>query len=350
VIDLYALAGPLLRSMDPELAHTLSIAGLKAGLGPRASTHVDRVLRQTLWGREFPNPIGLAAGYDKHAEVPDALLALGFGFVEIGSVTPRPQPGNPKPRLFRLTEDEAVINRLGFNSQGMDAARARLAARKRAGIVGVNLGKNKETEDAAADYVQGAEALAPYADYLVCNVSSPNTPGLRALQGKAPLAELVMRVRDALGKLQTPPPLLLKIAPDITEDDKVDIAEVALTSGIAGLIVGNTTIGRPATLKSRHRGEAGGLSGRPLFQLSTAVLGDMYVLTERRLPLIGTGGVGSAHDAYAKIRAGASLVQLYSMLVYRGPALVTEICHELSALLRQDGFRSVTEAVGVDRR
>jgi dihydroorotate dehydrogenase len=350
VIDLYSVAGPILRSLDPEQAHGLTIAALKAGLVPRARLPEDPILRQRLWGLDFPNPVGLAAGFDKDAEVPDAMLGLGFGFVEIGSVTPRPQPGNPKPRLFRLSEDGAIINRLGFNCRGVEAARGRLAARARRGIVGINLGKNKDTEDAAADYVRGAEALAPHADYLVCNVSSPNTPGLRALQGKAPLAELVSRVQAVLARLPSPPPLLLKIAPDITEDDKRDIAEVALASRVAGLIVGNTTIGRPETLKSRHRGEAGGLSGRPLFELATAVLRDMYALTERRLPLIGTGGIGSGGEAYAKIRAGAALVQLYSMLIYRGPGLVAEILRDLGTLLRRDGFKSVADAVGVDRQ
>jgi dihydroorotate dehydrogenase len=350
VIDLYAFAGPVLRSLEPERAHGLTIAALKTGLVPSARVPEDPILRQRLWGLDFPNPVGLAAGFDKNAEVPDAMLRLGFGFVEIGSVTPRPQSGNPKPRLFRLTADEAIINRLGFNSEGAEAAQRRLAARPRRGVVGVNLGKNKETEDAAADYVRGVDALAAHADYLVCNVSSPNTPGLRALQGKAPLAEIVSRVQAALARLPAPPPLLLKIAPDITEDDKRDIAEVALAANVAGLIVANTTIERPDTLKSDHRAEGGGLSGKPLFELATAVLGDMYVLTERRIPLIGSGGIGSGRDAYAKIRAGASLVQLYSMLIYRGPLLIGDICRELAALLRQDGFKSVADAVGVDRR
>jgi dihydroorotate dehydrogenase len=349
MIDLYPLVGPVLRALDPERAHELTIAALKAGLGPRAAAADDPRLRTTLWGREFPNPIGLAAGFDKNAEVPDAMLRLGFGFVEIGSVTPRPQPGNPKPRMFRLTEDGAVINRLGFNCQGLEAAQARLAARPRAGLVGVNLGKNKDTEDAAADYEIGAAALAPLADYLVCNVSSPNTPGLRALQGKAPLAALVARVQAVLSKLAKPPPLVLKIAPDITDEDKRDIADVALGAGVAGLIVGNTTITRPS-LRSRHGAETGGLSGRPLFALSTSVLRDMYAATGGRLPLIGTGGIASGADAYAKIRAGASLVQLYTALVYQGPALVTRMKAELAALLRRDGFASLAAAVGADHR
>ena len=346
MIDLYPLLGPLLRGLDAERAHGLAIQALKHGLVPRPAVAADPILRTTVWGLEFPNPIGLAAGFDKNAEVPDAMLDLGFGFVEIGSVTPRAQPGNPKPRLFRLSEDEGVINRLGFNCEGLPAAAPRLAARARRGIVGVNLGKNKDTVDAAADYESGAAALGRYCDYLVCNVSSPNTPGLRALQGKAPLQELIGRVQAVLASLPQPPPLVLKIAPDITDEDKRDIAEVALASGIAGLIVGNTTITRPEGLRSVHREETGGLSGRPLFALSTRVLGDMYAATGGRLPLVGTGGIASGEDAYAKIRAGASLVQLYSALVYRGPALIGRIARELAALLRRDGFASLAEAVG----
>jgi dihydroorotate dehydrogenase len=351
--DLYALAGPLLRRFDPERAHALSLWALKRGLVPQPHVADDPILHQHLWGLDFPNPVGLAAGYDKHAEVPDALLGLGFGFVEVGGVTPLPQPGNPKPRLFRLTEDEGVINRLGFNSEGLETVKGRLATRARRGIVGVNLGKNTAQEDAAADYVRGAAAFAPHVDFLVCNVSSPNTPGLRALQGKAPLTDVIRQVQAALAPLAQSslkvPPLLLKIAPDITEEDKRDIAEVALSTGVAGLIVGNTTITRPPTLKSRHAPEAGGLSGQPLFALSTAVLGDMYALTAGRLPLIGAGGIGSARDAYAKIRAGASLLQLYSALVFRGPALIAEIRTGLAALLRRDGFSRLGDAVGADR-
>jgi len=346
VVDLYSLVGPLLRSLDPERAHGLAIQALKRGLVPRSAAVDEPSLRTTVWGIEFPNPIGLAAGFDKNAEVPDAMLGLGFGFVEIGSVTPRPQPGNPRPRMFRLSEDEGVINRLGFNCEGLPAAVPRLASRPSAGIVGANLGKNKDTADAAADYELGAAALGRYCDYLVCNVSSPNTPGLRALQGKAPLQELIGRVQTVLATLPKPPPLVLKIAPDIADEDKRDIAEVALAAGIAGLIVGNTTITRPATLRSAHREETGGLSGRPLFDLSTRVLADMYAATGGRMTLVGTGGIASGEDAYAKIRAGASLVQLYSALVYRGPALIGRIARELAALLRRDGFARVADAVG----
>ena len=350
MIDLYPLLGPLLRRLDPERAHALTIHALKAGLVPRPPVPDDPILHQRVWGLDFPNPVGMAPGFDKHAEVPDALLDLGFGFVEIGGVTPRPQPGNPKPRLFRLTGDEAVINRLGFNSEGLAVVAQRLAARRRRGIVGANLGKNKDSTDGADDFVQGATALWPHVDYLVVNVSSPNTPGLRALQSKAQLQDIVRRVQAVLAPHPKTPPLLLKIAPDVTAEDRRDIAEVALSGGIAGLIVANTTVARPASLRSPHRSEPGGLSGRPLFEMTTAMLRDMYALTGGKLPLIGSGGISSGHDAYVKIRAGASLVQFYSALVFRGPQLVADICRDLAALLRKDGFKSVAEAVGADER
>lgn len=349
--DYYRLIGPFVRRFEAETAHALTLRLLKARLVPRQPADDDRALACRLWGIFFSNPIGLAAGFDKNAEVPDAMLDQGFGFVEVGSVTPRPQPGNPRPRMFRLGEDEAVINRMGFNNQGMDAAAARLARRPRRGVVGVNLGKNKDTEDAAADYEKGVAALAAHADYLVVNVSSPNTPGLRALQGREQLDALVGRVRSALeAAMPDPPPLLLKIAPDLTDEDERDIAAIALDGRLDGLIVTNTTITRPAGLKSPHRGETGGLSGKPLFALATDVLRRIYALTEGRVPLIGVGGIASGRDAYDKIRAGASLVQLYSALVYQGPGLVTRIKKELGALLRADGFANVAEAVGADHR
>jgi len=350
VFDYYRLAGPLIRLFDAECAHGLTLRALKSGLVPPQPVVDDPLLTITLWGREFPNPVGLAAGFDNNAEVPDVMLGQGFGFVEVGSVTPRPQPGNPKPRLFRLVEDRAVVNRMGFNNEGLDAVAARLAKRPRTGIVGANLGKNKDTEDAASDYEKGVRALGPLSDYLVINVSSPNTPGLRALQGRAPLEELVGRTRAALNALPSAPPLLLKIAPDLTEDDKKDIAEVALAGGLDGLIVSNTTIARPDTLVSAHKGETGGLSGAPLFKASTQVLSDIYRLTGGALPLIGAGGIASGADAYAKIRAGASLVQFYSAMVYQGPALVTRVKRELAALLRRDGFTALIQAVGADHK
>lgn len=346
-----ALLRPALFAMDAERAHETTIALLKAGLGGviAGSDETDPILGQTLLGRPFPNPIGLAAGFDKNAEVPDAMLKLGFGFVEAGTVTPRPQPGNPKPRLFRVPEVEGVINRFGFNNDGLDVFAARMAARQgRGGLVGANVGKNKDSEDAAADYATGIRRLAPLSDYLVVNVSSPNTPGLRALQGREALADLLAQCLDARGEATTP--LLLKVAPDLTDADKEDIAQVALESGIDGLIISNTTIARPASLPSAMAREAGGLSGQPLFEASTAVLADFYRLTRGRLTLVGVGGVASGAQAYAKIRAGASLVQLYSGLAYHGPGLVGRIKRDLARLLRRDGFTAVARAVGADHR
>ncbi len=349
---LFSAVRPLLGMLDPETAHKLTVNGLKTGLYPRPGPFEDPILRLRLWGLDFPNPVGLAAGFDKNAEVLEALAGIGFGFVEAGSVTPMPQPGNPRPRLFRLPGDGAVINRMGFNNDGIQAMAGRLKGRGR-GIVGVNLGKNKDSQDAAADYVAGVRSLAGLCDYLVVNVSSPNTPGLRALQGQGPLRGLLEKVAEALDQAAggaTRPPLLLKIAPDLSEEDKIDIAEVALGVPIDGLIATNTTIERPQSLRGPHQGEAGGLSGRPLFKPSTAVLSDMYRLTQGKLPLIGVGGVAGAGDAYAKIRAGASLVQLYTAMVFHGPGLVNEIKRGLAGLLRGDGFSSLEEAVGADHR
>lgn len=351
-MDLYGLAKPFIHLMDPETAHGLALKALKAGVVPGSDDTDDPVLAQIVWGQRFGNPVGLAAGFDKNAEVADAMISLGFGFAEIGSVTPRPQSGNPRPRLFRLTADQAVINRMGFNNDGMEAVAARLDRRTGKGIVGVNLGKNKETEDAAEDYRKGILRLACYADYLVINVSSPNTPGLRALQGKEPLRELLVAATAARVEAmpENPPPLLLKIAPDLTDEDKSDIAEVALEVGIDGLIATNTTIDRPPSLMDPRKAETGGLSGRPVFEPSTRVLGEMYRLTAGKLPLIGVGGIASGADAYAKIRAGATLVQFYSAMVYSGPGLVGEIKRDLAAGLKADGFSSVAEAVGIDHR
>ena len=350
--DLYRLAGPILRLLDPETAHGLAVAALERGLVPRPTPFEDAILHIRLWHRDFANPIGMAAGFDKDARVADAMLAQGFGFVEVGSVTPRPQPGNPRPRVFRLAADGAAINRLGFNSQGADAVAERLRERPRSGIVGVNLGRNKDSAEAVDDYVGGAKVLARLADYLVINVSSPNTPGVRALQGRDQLRRLVPAVQGALADVprRERPPLLLKIAPDLTPDDQDEIAEVSLATGIDGLIATNTTIERPRSLVGRRRNEAGGLSGRPLFEPSTRVLGEMYRRIGGRIPLIGVGGVGDGYDAYVKIRAGASLVQLYTALIFHGPGLINRIKRELAEKLRADGFASVEEAVGADYR
>ena len=340
-LGLATAGAKLVTLLDPEAAHRATIRGLKAGLGPAAAVD-EPLLRTRVAGLSFPNPLGLAAGFDKNAEVPDALLAMGFGFVEVGAVTPQPQPGNPRPRVFRLRDAGAVINRYGFNNDGLDAIRARLATRDRNGIVGINLGANKTSEDRAADYVTGLKALEPHVDFATINISSPNTPGLRALQGKASLQDLVSRVLAAReGTL----PVFLKVAPDLTDEDKADIAEVARTSGLDGLIVSNTTIARPAGL-GKHGDEAGGLSGQPLFAPSTAVLRDFARSLDGAVPLIGVGGVSSAKEAYAKILAGASLVQLYTALVYQGPGLVPEILTGLADFLKADGYGSVSDAVG----
>jgi dihydroorotate dehydrogenase len=348
--DCYALIRPILRRLPAEAAHRLSLGALTLGAGRLlrgAATLSDPpILRQRLWGRDFPNPIGLAAGFDKDGLVPDAMLALGFGFVEIGTVTPLPQPGNAKPRLFRLDEDAAVINRMGFNSSGLDRVVARLAPRHRRGIVGVNLGANRDSRDTAADYALGIRTAAAVADYLVVNISSPNTPGLRDLQRRGALEQLLDRLLTARERAASKPPLLLKIAPDLISDEVQDIAEIALASGIDGLIIANTTIARPAGLRSPYAAQPGGLSGRPLFGPSTALLAEMYRLTGGRLPLIGAGGVAGAADAFAKIRAGASLVELYTALVFHGPALIGEIKTGLAELVAGGGFSSVAQAVG----
>ncbi|HQS14104.1 quinone-dependent dihydroorotate dehydrogenase [Reyranella sp.] len=342
----YSLLDLALSRLDAEAAHGLAIRALKTGMLPGDGRADAASLATKIWGRSLPNPIGLAAGFDKNAEVADAMLAQGFGLVEIGSVTPRPQEGNPRPRLFRLPQDRGVINRMGFPGQGLDAARSRLAARPRRGFVGVNVGANKDSVDRAADYVTGCVALAPYADYLVCNVSSPNTPGLRNLQGRTELAGLLKRVQDAIAA--KPVPLVVKIAPDATDEDLDDIVFVCRDLKLDGIIIGNTTLSRPASLTSERRGETGGLSGAPLTALSTEVLRKTAQRVERQFPLIGCGGVGSGADAYAKIRAGATLVQLYSAMVYEGPPLIRRIKDELAALLARDGFASVADAVGVD--
>jgi dihydroorotate dehydrogenase len=352
---LFSLAAPMLKALPPEAAHRATLTALRLGLGPMAADADDPILAVTLWGRSFANPIGLAAGFDKDAEVVDPMLRLGFGFVEIGSVTPRAQPGNPRPRAFRLPQQQALINRYGFNNRGHAAAAARLEARRvngaaAPGLVGVNVGRNKDSQDPDSDYAAGIRAFARLADYLVVNISSPNTPGLRAMQSREPLQRLLAAATAARDDGTARPPLLVKIAPDLSPEDLEDVAEVVLAAGIDGLIVSNTTIARPAGLPPDLATEPGGLSGRPLMVPSTAVLRRMAKLLAGRLPLVGVGGVASGADAYAKIRAGASLVQLYTALAYRGPDLVGAIKRDLAGRLRADGFRSVAEAVGADLR
>ena len=352
MIGIYDIANFALRLLPPEAAHRLVIRWLRSGLIPGPGFPEDPILATRLWDTEFRNPIGLAAGFDKHIEAPAALLKLGFGFVEMGSITPLPQAGNPRPRVFRLARDGAVINRLGFNSAGHAPAVARLTAARRGGarygVVGVNLGANAASADFTGDYAAGVAAFAKLADYLVVNISSPNTPGLRDMQREGHFKALIDRVyaaRDAAGSVFRLP-ILVKIAPDLAEADKKAVADIALTAGIDGLIVSNTTVARPAGLTGRHRGETGGLSGRPLFAPSTALLADMYRLTGGRVPLIGCGGVASGADAYAKILAGASLVELYTAVIYQGPGLIGRIKRDLAALLRRDGHASVAAAVG----
>ena len=347
--DPYTFVGPLLRRLDPECAHDVTLSALSLGLAGQAPWRPDPMLRVSRFGLDFPHPLGLAAGFDKDARVAGRMLALGFGFVEIGTVTPRPQPGNPRPRIFRLPADGALINRLGFNNKGLEVAASRLAARRDRGIVGANIGRNKDSSDAVADYVAGFRALAPHADYVTVNISSPNTPGLRDLQAVAslrPLLEALVAERAAAPGAAARRPLLLKLAPDLADSDAVAAAQLALDTGLDGLIVSNTTIARPAGLGGPHAGEAGGLSGRPLLARSTELLGVIHRETGDGLPLIGVGGISSAADAYAKIRAGACLLQLYTALVYRGPGLVREIAQGLAALLRRDGFAGIEEARG----
>ena len=348
MMDVSKFALPILRLLPPEAAHRATINSLRLGLGGHDRKPDDPILAIHRFGLDFANPVGLAAGFDKNAEVVSAVLRLGFGFAEFGTVTPRPQPGNPKPRIFRLPEQLAVINRLGFNNAGLETAARRAARLDRSrGIIGGNIGKNKDSTDAVADYVTGAARLSQLVDYLTVNVSSPNTPGLRALQGRAILTELLLAVQEAR---KVPVPVLVKIAPDLTDSDLDDIVHAAIDSKIAGIIVSNTTIDRPGDLPRDLASETGGLSGAPLFKPSTEILRRVYRLSGGAIPLIGVGGISSADDAYAKIRAGASLVQLYTALVYQGPGLVARIKTGLAARLRADGYSRLENAVGADAR
>jgi dihydroorotate dehydrogenase len=345
------LARPLLRRVDPEDAHALALKALQLAPSPRPRAD-DARLAIAAFGLTFPNPIGVAPGLDKNAVAPDALLRLGFGFVEVGTVTPRPQAGNPRPRVFRLEADQAIVNRLGFNSEGLEAVRTRLAARRPGGIVGINIGANRDVPDRAADYVALIEALAPVASYFAVNVSSPNTPGLRDLQQRTMLDDLLARVMEARARVAAQAghrPVLVKIAPDLALADLDDVVAVARARGVDGMIVSNTTISRPSGLRDRAgAAQSGGLSGRPLFRLSTRMLAETFVRAERRFPLIGVGGIDSGAAAFAKIKAGASLLQLYTGLVYRGLGLVAAIKGELLDLMRLGRHDRLAEAVGRD--
>jgi dihydroorotate dehydrogenase len=347
-----AVSLPLLRWFDPEDAHRLAIQGLRL-LPPIRPRPDDPKLAVRAFGLNFPNPIGMAAGFDKSAEAPDALLRLGFGFVEIGSVTPKPQVGNPRPRLFRLERDEAVINRMGFNNDGADAVLRRLAVRAHhGGIVGVNVGANKDSADRVADYVKLIETFAPVASYFTVNVSSPNTPGLRNLQQAAALDDLLAKVIEARERVRQnagDTPVLLKIAPDLSLAELDDVVHIARSRRIDGMIVGNTTLARPSTLREQARArEQGGLSGRPLFRLSTRMVAETYVRAERAFPLVGVGGIDTGGAALTKIRAGASLIQLYSSLIYKGLGLVDDIKNDLASTLLRTGRDSLSDIVGAD--
>lgn len=339
-----------LRQMDPERAHGLALTALRLGAAPGRRPAHRLKLATRVWDLNFPNILGVAAGFDKNAAAPDAMLARGFGFVEVGAVTPRPQPGNPRPRLFRLPEDQAVINRFGFNNDGLDAMVARLAARKaarRGGIVGVNLGANKDSVDRAADYVGGVTTLAGFVDFFTVNVSSPNTVGLRDLQAADALTNLLKKVVEARDYMGVSTPILVKIAPDLDEAGLEATAEAALSAQVDGMIATNTTLDRTG-LTSMHRDQAGGLSGAPLAARSTEALRRLAKALNGAMPLIGVGGVASGADAYAKIRAGASLVQVYTALVYHGPSLGAQILDELEVLLTRDGFANAADAIGAD--
>jgi dihydroorotate dehydrogenase len=352
VIDLYPLLKPALPLIDAETGHRLALWALRKGLAPSDTGKDDPILRCQVAGLDLPNPVGLAAGFDKNAVALEAIQALGFGFAEIGGVTPQPQPGNPRPRVFRLDRDRAVINRMGLNNVGMTEIGRRLQQRKRErGVVGVNLASNTTSVDQAGDFDALVETFTPIVDYLTVDISCPNTPNGKVFQQRGPLERLLTRLQATRARVAQqagikPPPLLIKSAPDLTGGEKQDIADVALASGVDAMIVSNTTLSRPLGLNDPRIAERGGLSGRPIFDLSTKLLADMYALTKGKLPLIGVGGIASGADAYAKIRAGASAVQLYSALVFAGPRLVRQIKNELAACLRRDGFASVRDAVG----
>lgn len=352
-IDPYPVMRPFMFRLDPEAAHTATVKMLREGYGPHEATTDDPILASTLWGQNFANPVGLAAGFDKQAEVIDEVFQFGFGFSEIGGVTRQPQAGNPQPRVFRAVEAKAIINRYGFNSIGIEEFTTRVKnwrekPSRTLRPLGVNLGKNKESREEAADFIAMMVALAPYVDFVTINISSPNTPGLRDLQKRDYLDHLLDQLQTARRNLLPDLTMLVKIAPDLDDRAQQDIAELCLKHQVQGLIVGNTTLTRSSNIPRVLAEQAGGLSGRPLLGASTKILGNFYRLTGGKIPLIGVGGIFSGGDAYQKIRAGASLVQLYSALVYEGPLVVRRIKRDLAALLKRDGFASLKEAVGAD--
>lgn len=353
----YDLFRPLIFKADPETAHQLTLKALKSGLLPPCGSIDDPALEVKLWGLKFPNPVGLSAGFDKNAEVIGPAFRMGFGFVEAGTVTPKPQPGNPAPRVFRDPKTESVINRLGFPSEGMNAFKSNLekfldSKHRPPGVLGINIGMNKAQTEPAKDYTVLINMLGPMADYITINISSPNTPGLRNLQERGPLLELLAAVlaerKRSCG--DHPPPLLVKLAPDLSEDQQEEIARTVLEAGIDGIILSNTTLDRPDSLPGDFAAEKGGLSGQPLTAKSTEIIRSFYRLTEGKLPIIGVGGISSGSDAYDKIRAGASLVQLYTSLVFKGPTVANSINQGLLALLKKDGFKNISQAVGADHK
>ncbi|MBT07370.1 MAG: dihydroorotate dehydrogenase (quinone) [Rhodospirillaceae bacterium] len=347
------LARSILSRLPPEIAHALAIKALEFGLGPNNPSPSAAALSQTCFGLHFANPVGLAAGFDKNARGVNTLLKQGFGSVEVGTITPKAQKGNTRPRLFRLPEDGAVINRLGFNNEGLEIAARRLSRiRPYKGIIGANIGPNRNSENPLDDYRTCLTKLAPLVDYLVVNISSPNTPGLRAWQSKENLHTLISTLQDKRAGLTSNAgqnvPLLIKLAPDLDRQSRADIAAVAIKCKVDGLLISNTTLDRPASLIGKNRAESGGLSGQPLFERSTQILADMYKRVNGDIALIGIGGVASGQDAYKKIRAGASIIQLYTALIYKGPELIEEIKSTLSAYIKRDGFPNITSAIGVD--
>ncbi len=355
IADPYPLIRPFLFMLDPEDAHDLTMKMLGYGLGPQFYGSDDPILQARVFGIDFPNPLGLAAGLDKQATRMDAFMGFGFGHIEVGTVTPQPQAGNPRPRMFRAAQAKALVNRFGFNSVGADVFALRMKEWREQpdrtrNPIGINIGKNKDTEDDAADFVACFEKVAPFADYITVNVSSPNTPGLRDLQGRERMSDLLRRVTSARDRLVPQLPILVKIAPDVTEEQEADIAAVVQGAQIQALIISNTTLARPSTIPDEVAREAGGLSGPCLFGPSTRLLASMYKRIEGKIPLIGCGGVNSGEDAYRKIRAGASLVQVYTALVFEGPLVIQKMKKELAQLLRRDGYSSVAQAVGADHR
>ena len=347
---LYKLIRPILFSLRPEDAHNITLSLLKYGRYPDKRTEHHSILYNEVFGRHFNNPIGLAAGFDKNASAIKNLYKIGFGFIEVGTVTPKPQPGNPKPRLFRLTEDHGIINRLGFNNCGAEKFRQNISKfrREHNNILGINIGKNKDAEDAIGDYLGNYKNLSSLADYLVINISSPNTPGLRELQNTENLEKLLGSITDYRNDKNDKTPILLKVAPDLSDNELNNIADISIHYGIDGIIATNTTITRPTNLKSANKNEIGGLSGGPLRELSNKVIESIYRHTKGSIPIIGVGGVSSGQDAYQKIRLGASLVQIYSALIFEGPDVLTVILKDLKYLLEKDGFQRLKEAVGVD--